>query len=113
MPATDIAIQKKILGSGVTTPIISNEEMDDVMKIVKSLEESGLLIKGVSKAIKIEAKKQEGGFLSMLLGALGAILLGKKYIKNIKTNIYGIQANDSIMCGYFCIGFIGWFYAKR
>ena len=48
------------------------------MKIIKSLEESGLLIKGVSKAIKNEAKEQKGGFLRMLLGTLGAILLWNK-----------------------------------
>ena len=46
------------------------------MKIVKSLEDSGLLIKGVSQTIQHEAKKQKGGFLSMLLGTLGASLLG-------------------------------------
>ena len=45
--------------------IISNEEMEDIMKIVKSLEESGLLIKGITETIKIEAKEQKGGFLSM------------------------------------------------
>ena len=50
--------------------------MNDVMKIIKSLEESGLLRKGVSEAIKIEAKEQKGGFLSMSLGILGASLLG-------------------------------------
>ena len=50
--------------------------MNDVMKIVKSLEKSGLLIKGVSETIKNEGKKQKGGFLSMLLGTLGASLLG-------------------------------------
>ena len=56
--------------------IISNEEMNDIMKIVKSLEESGLLIKGVSQTIKNEAKEQKGGFLGMLLGTLDASLLG-------------------------------------
>ena len=45
-------------------------------KIVKSLEESGLLIKGVSETIKNEAKEEKGGFLGMLLGTLGASLLG-------------------------------------
>ena len=59
-----------------TTLIISNEEMNDVMKIVKSHEESGLLIKGVSEAIKNEAKEQKGGFLSILLGTLSASSLG-------------------------------------
>ena len=62
--------------SGITTLIISDEEMNDIMKIVKSLEESGLLTKGVSKTIKNEAKEQKGGFLRMLLGSLGASLLG-------------------------------------
>ena len=50
--------------------------MNDIMKIVKSREESGLLIKGVSETIKNEAKEQKRGFLSMLLGTLGASLLG-------------------------------------
>ena len=73
---TDAAINKKILGSGTTTLIISNNEMNDILKIVKSLEDSGVLLKGVSETIKNEAKEQKGGFLSMLLGALGASLLG-------------------------------------
>ena len=51
--------------------------MKDIMKIIKSLEDSGLLIKGVSETIQNEAKEQKGGFLSMLLGTLGASLLGK------------------------------------
>ena len=50
--------------------------MDDILKIVRSLEESGVLLKGVSETIQIEAKEQNGGFLSMLLGTLGASLLG-------------------------------------
>ena len=65
-----------MLGSGYTMPIISNEEMNDVMKIVKSLEESGLSMKGISETIKNEAKEQNRGFLSMLLGTLEASLLG-------------------------------------
>ena len=59
-----------------TTLIISNIEMEDFMKIVKSLEEYGLLIKGVSKTIRNEAKEQNGRFISMLLGTLGASLSG-------------------------------------
>ena len=55
----DAAIHKKMLGSGMTKLIISNEEMKDIMKIVKSLEESGLLIKGVSEAVQNEAKEQK------------------------------------------------------
>ena len=65
-----------MLGSGTTTLIISNEEMNDIMKLFKSLEESGLLIKDVSETIKNEAKQQKGEFLSMLSGTLGASLLG-------------------------------------
>ena len=65
-----------MFGSGATTLITSNEEMNDNMKIIKSLEESGLLIKGVSKTIKNEPKEQKGGFSSMLLVKLGASLLG-------------------------------------
>ena len=76
MSAIDGSIKKKMLGSGVTTLIISNDEMNDILKIVKSLENSGLLLKGVSETIQHEAKKQRGGFLSILLGTLGASLLG-------------------------------------
>ena len=65
-----------MFGSGPTTLPISNEEMNDIMKIVKSLVESALLIKGVSQAVKNEAKEQKGGFLSLSLGTLGASLLG-------------------------------------
>ena len=74
--ATDAAIHKKLLRSGVTTLIISNEEMNDIMKTVKSQEESGLLIKGVSETIKNEAKEQKRGIFRMLLSTLDASLLG-------------------------------------
>ena len=74
--ATDAAIHKEMFGYGNTTLIISNEEMNDIMKTNKSPEESGLLIKGVSETVKNETKEQKGGFLSMLLGTLGASLLG-------------------------------------
>ena len=73
--ATDAAIHKRMFGSGFTTLIISNEEMNDIMKIVKCLEESGLLIKGVSKTMKNESKEQKGGFLEMLVETSGASLL--------------------------------------
>ena len=56
------------------TLTISNKEMNDIIEIINSLEESGLLIKGVSEPIKNKVKQQKGGFLSMLLGALGASL---------------------------------------
>ena len=75
--AADAGIHKKILESGHnTTLIISNNEMKDILKIVKSLKDSGLLLEEVSDTTKNEAKEQTGGFLSMLLGTLGASLLG-------------------------------------
>ena len=58
-----------MFGSSTTTLIISNEEMNDIMKIVKSLEEYGLLITAVNETIKTEAEEQKGGFISMLLGS--------------------------------------------
>ena len=65
-----------MFGSGTMTLIISNEEMNNIVRIVKSLDESGLLMKGVVQTIKNEAREQKGGFLGMLLGTLGASLLG-------------------------------------
>ena len=215
--AIDGSIQKKIHGSETTTLIIANEEVIGRMKIVQALEDSNILLKGVTKTIKNETKEQKAGFLSMLLGTLGASLSGKgtvrtgegmlrvgygssikkkalipphpltnfkiqeyhenkprfngvysrdnlpKTIKNgayvinldeyadagthwiafyvkisqviyfdsfglehvpkeikrfighksIKTNIFRIQADNSIMCGYFCIGFIDFMFAGK
>ena len=79
-------IKKKILGSGrhhssssalqnTTTLIISNNEIEDIIKILKSLKDSGLILKGVTETVKNKIKEQKGGFLSMLLGTLGADLL--------------------------------------
>ena len=76
MSAINGSIKKKMLGSGATTLIIANDEMNDIIKIVKSLENSGVLLKSVSETIQHEAKEQRGGFFSMLLGALGYSLLG-------------------------------------
>ena len=70
--ATYAANQKTIYGSGDATLIISNKEMKDIMKIATSLEELRFLVKGKSEN---ETKEQKGGFLSMLLGTLTAILL--------------------------------------
>ena len=98
MSAIDGSIQKKIHGSGVTKSagvklIIEQEDMNDIMKIIKALENSGILLKGVSKTIKNETKEQKGGFLSMLLGTLGASLLG-----NLLTGGKGImRAGDGIV----------------
>ena len=82
--ARDAAIHKKIFRSGTrpsdlakqTTLLISNEEMNDILKVVKSREESSLLIKGVSEIIKNETRERLGGYFSILLGKLNASLLG-------------------------------------
>ena len=74
--AADAGIHKKILGSGNATLIIPNNEMEDIIKIVKSPEDSGLLLKGGTETVQKEVKEQKGGFLSILLGTLGASLLG-------------------------------------
>ena len=73
---TDAAIQKKIYGLKTIALIIANEEMDDIVKIVKSAEESGLLIKGVSETIKNVEKEQKCGFLLIILGTIAASFLG-------------------------------------
>ena len=85
--AADAGIHKRILGSGHDrTVIISSDEMEHILKIVKSLEDSALLLKKVSETIKNEVKEQKGGFLSMLLDTLrasllGDMLLGKRFIR--------------------------------
>ena len=81
MSAIDGSIQKKIHGAGATKGagvklIIEKEDINDYMKIIKALENSGILLKGVSKTIKNKTKEQKGRFLSMLLGTLGANLSG-------------------------------------
>ena len=62
--------------NNMETLIISNVEIEDIVKIVKSLEDFILLVKGVTETVQNKVKEQEGGFLSALLGTLGAILLG-------------------------------------
>ena len=71
--AEEVRIHKKISGSGTTTPIISNKEMKD---IIRSIQDSVLLIKGVTQTIENETKEQRGGFLGMLLCISGSRLLG-------------------------------------
>ena len=73
--AIDAGIQKKIHGSGTTTSLISNKEMNDIMEIFHALEDSNILFKGVTWTIKNETK-QKRGFLGTLVGTLGSILLG-------------------------------------
>ena len=75
MSAIDGSIQKKFHVSGVKL-IIEQGDMNDIMKIIEALENSGILLKGVTKTIENETKEQRGGFLGMLLGTLGASLLG-------------------------------------
>ena len=71
---------KKIHGSsGTTTLLISNEEMNDKMKIVQALEDSNILLKRLAKTITNKTKEQKQGFLSMLLRTLGASLLGNLF----------------------------------
>ena len=77
MSVADAPNQKKIYVLGTAALIISNEEIEDITKIVKSVEGSGLLIKGISKTIKNKATEQKGGFISMLLGTLAASVSGK------------------------------------
>ena len=62
-------------GDGIKL-IIEQEDMNDIIKIIAALKNSGILLKGVTKIIENETKEQRGGFLSMLLGTLGASLLG-------------------------------------
>ena len=75
MSAIDGSMQEKLHGSGVKL-IIEQEDMNDIIKIIEALENSGILLKEVTKTIENETKEQRGGFLSMLLGTLGASLLG-------------------------------------
>ena len=100
MSAIDGSIKKKMLGSEMTTLIISNDEMDDILKIVKSLENSGLLLKGVSETIQHEAKEQRGGFLSMLLSTLGASLLGDILSKGLSDKGVIRAGERAIRAGY-------------
>ena len=76
-------IQKKVHGSGRTTLIISNEEMDDIMKIVQALKDSNIFLKGVKKIFENETKEPKGGFLGMLLDTLGARFLGNTLTKTV------------------------------
>ena len=78
-----------MFGFGATTLIISNEEMNDIIKIVKSPEESGLLIKNVGQTIKNGTKEQKGGLLEMLLGIFGASLP-----RNLLTDKNAIRAGE-------------------
>ena len=85
------AFKRKIHGSGIKL-IIEEEDLQDIIKIIKELENSDISLKGVSKTIENETKEQRGGFLSMLLGTLGASLLG-----NLLTGKGIVRAGDGIV----------------
>ena len=87
--AADAGIHKKVLRLGNTTLIISNNEIEDIIEIVKSLKDSDLLLEGVTETVQNEVKEQKVGFLSMLLGILGANLLG-----NLLTGKWAIAASQ-------------------
>ena len=91
MSAIDAGIQKKMRGE-VIKLIIEQEDMDDIIKIIEALENFGILLKGVTKTIGNETKEQRGGFLSMLLGTLGASLLG-----NLLSGKGIVRAGDGIV----------------
>ena len=99
--ATDATINKNILGSGGhATLIISNDDMQDLLKIVKLLEDSGILLDGITETVKNEVKEQKGGFLSVLLGTLGASLLGDLLTKNLSGRGVIRAGEGTIRAGY-------------
>ena len=94
--AADAKIHKKTGSGNMTTLAISNDQMNDIVKVVKSLEDFGLLLKGVTETVQNEVKEQKGGFLSMFLGTLGASLLG-----NILTGRGVNRADEEVLrAGY-------------
>ena len=92
--AADAAIQKKMFGSGKTL-LNSDEEMNDIMKIVKSFEDFVLLIKVVSEAITNKVKEQKGGFFGMLLRTLGTSLLGNMFARKGVLRARGGKLNQT------------------
>ena len=100
MSAIDGSIKKKMLGSGTTTLIISNDEMNDIIKIVKSLEDSGVILKSASETIQHKAKEQRGGFVSMLLGTSGPSLLGDVLSKRLSGKGVIRAGEGTIRAGY-------------
>ena len=91
-------IIKKKYGFGTTTLIISNKEMNDMMKIVEAVEDSNILLKGATKAINNETKEEKRGFLGMLLVPLRASLLGNMLTqKGIVRAGYGNEEGKGIL----------------
>ena len=95
----DKSIAKKIHGSGTATLVISNEEINATLKIVQVLENSNILLKGVTETIKNKTKEQKGGFLSMLLGTSGASLLGGLLTKNLSGKVTVRAGEGTIRAG--------------
>ena len=92
---------KRILGSeNQTTLIISNDDIQDLLKIVKSLEDRGILLDGITETVKNEVKEQKGGFLSMILVTLGASLLGDLLTKNLSGRSVIRAGEGTIRAGY-------------
>ena len=99
--ATDAAINKKIFGSGNhTTLIISNDDMQKFLKLAKSLEDIDILLDGITETVKNEVKEQKGGFLSMLLGTLGASVVGDLLTKNLSGRRNIRAGEGTIRAGY-------------
>ena len=95
--ATDGAIHKNVL----ITLIISNDDLNDLLKVIESLENSGILLDGITETVKNEVKEQKGGFLIMLLGTLGARLLGNILAgKGVIRAGYGSKGQGTIRAGY-------------
>ena len=97
--AADAAIQKKTYGLGTTTLVFSNEDLNNVIKILKSLEESSLLIKGVSETVENDVKEQKGGshvILAATLAAsfLGSALMGRGEVRGGDGVIWTIRAGE-------------------
>ena len=88
---------RKIHGSGTTTLIVSNKEINDIMKTVQALEDSDILLRRITKTIKHETKEQKEGFLNTLLGTLASTLLGNMLAgKRIVRAGYGNKQGESI-----------------
>ena len=98
--ATDAGINKKILGSGNHTTLIISNNMQDILKIVKSLEDSGILFNGITETVKNEVKEKKDGFLSIPLSTLGASLLGDLLTKNVSGRGVIRAGEGAIRAGY-------------
>ena len=95
-----VQFKKKIRGSGTTNLVISNEELNDIMKIIQALEDSNIVLKEISKTTKNDIKEQNGNGLGMILGTLGASLLGnllsgKRIYRSYRKGMYRAGSGDN------------------